>query len=422
MNTSSINAEIIAVGTELLLGQIANTNAQWLSDQLAQNGINVLYHSVIGDNLNRVQETFSHAQSRSDLVIVTGGLGPTEDDMTREAFSALSGLSMINHELSLKKIVDYYERHQLEMTPNNEKQARVFEGAIVLENMAGMAPGMIVEHADCTWIFLPGIPREMKQLFGEGVLSHIKKLVGTDMVIKSTVLKFAGIGESQLEHELKDLIANQHNPTIAPLSQSEGNVIRLTAKERSDEHADVLLEATKSVIVKRLHNYYVGSDEDTLESVVVSQLKALHWTVGAAESLTGGLFTAKLISVPGASDVCPGGLITYHNDAKQQLLGVSKDILDNYGAVSEQCALEMARQVKTTLQTKVGISFTGVAGPDQVEEQPVGSVYIALSADNGFEKVHHIELEGNRNTIRQKAVMKGLTLLFNFINSQSTKV
>src|SRR5690625_1193594 len=220
--TKQFKSEIIAVGTELLLGQIANTNAQWLSKELAKYGINVYQHVVVGDNLSRVLNAFKLAHERSDIIIVTGGLGPTDDDMTREAFQAMTGMEVIEHTASMEKIKAFFEKQKSVMTPNNRRQARVFEGAEVLHNQTGMAPGMITTYEGKTWVFLPGVPREMKSLSRNDVFPYLQKLTGQEEIIQSTILKFIGIGESALEHDLQDLIKEQFNPTIAPLAQSDG--------------------------------------------------------------------------------------------------------------------------------------------------------------------------------------------------------
>src|SRR5690625_221135 len=236
-----INAEIISVGTELLLGQIANTNAQWISKQLAQEGVNVLYHKVVGDNLNRVEESFKQAGERSDVIIITGGLGPTDDDLTREAFQNLSHMHLIEDQFSMSKIVDYFNQQGTDMTSNNRKQARVFEKAQILENKIGMAPGMILNYLNRTWWFVPGVPPEMKQMIRDGVIPYKAKLDGEDVDIKSTLVRFIGIGAAKLEDELKEIIRTQTNPTIALSSQNDGIIARLTAKAESNEQANHLL-------------------------------------------------------------------------------------------------------------------------------------------------------------------------------------
>ncbi|UJL47996.1 competence/damage-inducible protein A [Virgibacillus sp. NKC19-16] len=411
----NVKAEIIAVGTELLLGQIANTNAQWLSKQLALYGINIYNHTVVGDNLQRVEDAFSQAHHRSDIVIVTGGLGPTEDDLTREAFQRISHLDIVEHPPSMKKIEAFFEKQNSVMTPNNRKQARVFKNAYVLDNKVGMAPGMIVTHDNKTWIFLPGVPREMKQLVTNDVLPHLQKLTGNEEIIKSTVLKFIGIGESALEHELSDIIQHQSNPTIAPLAQDEGVVIRLTAKERSKVKVNDLLEDTKQQILAKVGSHFYGVDEEKLENQVISLLKEQNKRIAAAESLTGGMFTDKLISVEGASSVCRGGIVCYDTKVKQDVLGVSNDVIQSKGVVSPDCALEMADNVRRKLDAAIGISFTGVAGPSEVEGKPAGTVYIAICQDSGEQSVEKFTFQGTRNSVRRRATLKGLEILFKYL-------
>ncbi|MUK89842.1 competence/damage-inducible protein A [Ornithinibacillus sp. L9] len=407
-----LNAEIIAVGTELLLGQIANTNAQWISEQLAAYGVNVFYHGVVGDNLKRVEETFQQAKGRSDLIIVTGGLGPTDDDLTREAFQTVSNLSMYEHKPSMDKISEYFRKQKSEMTINNRKQARVFTDSEVIENKVGMAPGMVVSMNEQKWIFLPGVPREMKQMMRDDVLPYIQELMGTSEMIKSTVLRFIGIGEAKLEHEISDIIQSQQNPTIAPLAQNEGVVIRLTAKGNSTEMVNNLLQQGKQNILDRVGKFYYGVNEETIECKIVSLLIENHKTIAAAESLTGGLFTERVISVNGASAVCPGGVVCYDTTVKTNVLGVHEDTIVTNGAVSKECALEMATNIRNLLKTDIGISFTGVAGPDAIEGKPVGTVYIAICSE-GQTIIEKFTFQGNRDAIRRKTILKGFELLFN---------
>ncbi|WP_249869717.1 competence/damage-inducible protein A [Oceanobacillus saliphilus] len=408
-------AEIVAVGTELLLGQIANTNAQWLSQQLALYGINVYNHAVVGDNLERVEEAFTLAQKRSDIIIVTGGLGPTEDDLTREAFQLISGMEMEEHKDSMDKIKLFFTNQKREMTPNNRKQARIFKGCTVLVNNAGMAPGMKMELDGRIWFFLPGVPREMKQIAADGVIPYINELTGNKQMIKSLVLKFIGIGESTLEHTLKDLIQAQSNPTIAPLAQENNVVIRLTAKEASEDRLDALLKNTKLKILDRVGDYFFGEDDQVIEQVVVDLLKKRSMTLAAAESLTGGMFTEKIVSVDGASEICPGGIVCYDTAIKRDVLGVSGKTIQSKGTVSKECALEMADQVTKLFGSQVGISFTGVAGPKEIEGEPVGKVFIAIRDVKGYQQVESFLFTGNRNTIRKRACLKGLEMIYNYL-------
>lgn len=412
-----MNCEIIAVGTELLLGQIANTNAQWLSKQLASYGINTYYHTVVGDNLERVKNVFIDAQKRSDVMIVTGGLGPTDDDLTREAFQSMTKLELEEDPQSIRKIEQFYDHQQSTMTPNNRKQARVFKGSKVIENKRGMAPGMIVTYQEKIWIFLPGVPREMKQMAEDDVFPFLRSRLDEHMTIKSLVLKFIGIGESKLEHELKDLIQQQTNPTIAPLASNDGVMIRLTAKEISEEAADEKLLAIKQQILANpvVADHFYAENDETLEEKILTLLQKHHKRLAAAESLTGGQFVDRLISVPGASKACLGGIVCYDTSVKQHVLRVPEEVIQNHGVVSEECAIEMAKNVCDVLGANMGISFTGVAGPDPLEGQPPGTVYIAIYSDDGEQFVGKFTFSGDRQSIRRRTVLKGMELLLQYL-------
>ncbi|WP_053219597.1 competence/damage-inducible protein A [Virgibacillus senegalensis] len=407
-----VNAEIVAVGTELLLGQISNTNGQWLSKRLADHGIHVYHHSVVGDNLNRVKQVFAIAGKRSDIVIVTGGLGPTEDDMTRDAFQEIYGVDVKIDEASLQNITSYFERNNREMTPNNRKQALVFSGSRVLPNRVGMAPGMAIEMDGVTWIFMPGVPREMKQIAEEHVFPYIKDKYELETVIQSRMLRFIGIGESQLEHQLQPLISVQTNPTIAPLA-SEGEVaVRLTANAPTVQDAEQLIDKTEKDILERVGEFFYGYDEETLESKVVEKLTDGKLTVAAAESLTGGMFTSRLVSVPGASHVITGSVVCYSAAVKQSAVRVSAETINKFGTVSRQCAEEMAAHIASEFHADVGISFTGVAGPDESEGNPPGTVFIGISQKQKGTFVCQYQFQGDREAIRARTVKKGLELLY----------
>ncbi len=409
--------EIIAVGTELLLGQIANTNAQWISQQLALSGVNTYYHSVVGDNIKRVESVFKKAHERSNIIIVSGGLGPTADDLTREAFQTIYDNEIISHEPSLSKIREHYKKQDLIMTPNNERQARVFEKTeVVVPNEYGMAPGMIVNYEGRIWVFLPGVPREMKQMTTDTVLPYLEEKNGKT-VIQSRVLRFFGVGESRLEHDLQDLIKSQDNPTIAPLAQKSGVTIRLTAKAETVSKAQVLLEDAKSKVLEKVGEYYYGEDNDTLQEKVKNELEKSELWIASAESLTGGKFTENLISVPGASLVSRGGVICYDSSVKINLLDVSAELIQKEGTVSKACARELAKNVAKKLDANIGISFTGVAGPEQVEGKAVGTVFIGIYI-NGLEEVHEFNFLGEREDIRYRSTMKGFELIYNLLTKK----
>lgn len=413
-----MNAELIAVGTELLLGQIANTNGQWISRELAAHGINVFYHTVVGDNFARVEHVFKEAHSRSDMIIVCGGLGPTEDDMTREAFQNLSHMEMTIHEPSMKNIRAFFDKRNIDMTPNNKRQARIFEGAEVITNKVGMAPGMIVTYEGKTWVFLPGVPKEMKAMMTDDVLPFLNPASAEQMVITSKMLHFIGIGESALEHFLSDIIANQTNPTIAPLAQEKGVGVRLTAKAENPEAAKEAIERIESVILERIGNYYVGSDLSGMQDMIFQLLKRQGKDIAAAESLTGGLFADGLVSHSGASDVFRGGLVCYDTEVKKNILKVSLETIQEKGVVSKECATEMAANIREMMHAAIGISFTGIAGPGSVENKPVGTVYIGIVVASGESIVEGFEFHGDREAVRNQAVSKGYDMLYQFLSKR----
>lgn len=407
-----MKTEIIAVGTELLLGQISNTNAQWISKRLADLGFPVYHHTVVGDNLNRVTSTFEQAQSRSDIIIVTGGLGPTEDDLTRSAGQVVFGQPLVEHDESMNKIQSYYDRNQRSMTPNNRNQALVFEEAQVLMNQEGMAPGQILENDDVVWIFLPGVPREMKQLMDDHVGPYLQNKYQIQSPIVSEMMRFIGIGESDLETTLKEMISQQTNPTIAPLA-SEGEIgLRLTATGVSSEEALGNINRVKTKILDKVGSYYYGSDAITIEEKVRDLLKAKEFTIGSAESFTGGKFIERLVALPGASAVCQGALVAYTAEMKEQVLQVPKFLIKQYGTISKECAEIMALNTQSLLGVDVSLSFTGVAGPDSSEGQEAGTVFIGLQIGERKPEVHRFHFQGGREQVRLRAVKKGYELLF----------
>jgi len=413
MRVSIVNAELIAVGSELLLGQIANTNAQFISEQLAELGINVFYHTVVGDNPERLNQVISVAQTRSELIIFTGGLGPTKDDLTKETVARCLGRSLVINETAMQKIEGYFKKLNREMTENNRRQAIVLEGSHVLSNDNGMAPGMVVETESHRYILMPGPPSEMKPMF----LGEVKPYLLKDFnePLHSRVLRFFGIGESVLETELMDLIDAQTNPTLAPLAKEGEVTLRLTAKHRDPLKATKLLDDMEAKIYTRVGEFLYGyGDDTTLPQVVFELLKSNRLTVAAAESLTGGLFSEKLTDFPGASTLFLGGIISYTNDVKRHVLGVEQSILADEGAVSEACAIAMAKKVADQCHADLGISFTGVAGPSTANGHPVGTVFVGLShGDTHFARA--FRLTGSRHAIRQRSAMHGFDLIRRYL-------
>lgn len=390
--------EILAVGTELLMGQIANTNAQYISNRLPDAGLGVYYHSVVGDNPKRLKECLKLALHRADIVIMTGGLGPTQDDLTKETVAEAFGRKLVLHEESLKKIKSFFEKLNRPMASNNIKQAYLPESSIIIENRNGTAPGCIIEAEGKTVIMLPGPPSEMKPMFEDTVMPYFRQKC--DYKLESRFLRIFGIGESTVEEMLIDLIEGQSNPTIAPYAKEGEVTLRITAKCAKNEAGDLIIEPVIKEIKKRLGGAVYSDEDKDLEQVAGELLIKNNITVSIAESCTGGLVSSKLTDIPGISAVFDRAIVTYSNLSKTESLGVSSDTLNAYGAVSSQTALEMARGIKKIAKTDIGVSVTGIAGPGGgTDEKPVGLVYIALAHKEGaFFK--ELNLWGNRTRIR----------------------
>ncbi|HET7578540.1 MAG TPA: competence/damage-inducible protein A [Bacillales bacterium] len=403
-----MDAEIIAVGSELLLGQIANTNAQFLSRELASLGVNVYYHTAVGDNVDRLRNAIANAEQRADLIIFSGGLGPTKDDLTKETIATMLGKPLVFDETAMADIRAYYAKTKRTMTENNKKQALVIEGSEVLPNDHGMAPGMAVGINGKTYMLFPGPPRELQPMFENYGKHYLQKRLHTHEHIISRVLRFFGIGESKLETEILDLIDAQTNPTIAPLAGFGEVTLRLTAKSATPEEAYHLLDSLESTILQRVGRYFYGYDHTTLENEVFTQLQNSQKSIACAESLTGGWFAKTLTDLPGASDVFKGGIVCYTNEVKEKVLRVPAPILQNEGAISESCAKALAENVRELLGADIGISFTGVAGPGQSEGKEAGTVYIGLAQEGRDPEALVLSLAGGRNRIRSQTVKNGL--------------
>lgn len=404
-----MNAEIIAVGTELLMGQIANTNAQYLSSRLADLGINVYYHSVVGDNPARLKACLKQALERSDVVITTGGLGPTKDDLTKETVAEVFGLPMVLHQESLDYISEYFEKQNRRMSENNVRQAYFPEGSEIVPNHKGTAPGCIVQQGGKIVIMLPGPPRELIPMFEETIFPFFEGK--TNQVIGSRMLKIFGIGESEIEMRIMDLIDNQSNPTIAPYAGTGEVSLRVTARGRDRKEVETLIAPVIKEIRERLYPHVYSEAGETLEEVVLKLLKEKGWTLSTAESCTGGMLASRIVSVPGASEVFDRGFITYSNEAKIQELGVSQDTLDRWGAVSRETAEEMAMKLVEKTKTAAGLAVTGIAGPGGgTPEKPVGLVYVAAALNGRVESVE-LNLRGERERIRTVSCHHALDLL-----------
>lgn len=401
-----MNCEIIAVGTEILLGDILNTNAQYLSQELSLLGISIYHQSVVGDNEDRLSKTVETALSRADVIFLTGGLGPTEDDITKETVANVLGVNLIFHQESYDRIVEHFKHRY--MSPTNKKQAYVLENGIVLQNNNGTAPGCLYDNGEKIVIILPGPPYEMRPMFEEAVKPYLMKKSGE--IIKSKFVRVFGVGESNAEYMLKDIIDSQTNPTIAPYAGKTESCFRVTAKADSSEKAELLISDTVDKINSRLGSAVYGEDNDTLQSVLVKLLQNNNLKISFAESCTAGLIASKIGEVSGASEVFNESYVTYSNDAKHRLLGVRIETLNNFGAVSSQTAIEMADGVKKVSGADIGISVTGISGPTgDSEEKPLGLTYIGVSYKNTT-KAYKFIFKGNRNKNRELAACNALNI------------
>lgn len=403
--------ELISVGTELLLGNIVNTNARYLSEKCAMLGLSVYYQTTVGDNRERMAEVIKTALGRTDMIILSGGLGPTEDDITKEVCAEVMGFPLVE-DLSVRgHLEEWYRQRKISDLPeSNWGQALVPEGAVVFENHNGTAPGLALEKAGKTAILLPGPPGELYPMVEKQICPYIQaKQSG---VIRSQMVKICGYGESKVEEMLLDLIDSQTNPTIATYAKTKEVHIRVTARAGTEEEAKKILKPVVKEIKKRFGNAIYTTDEnESLEDVVVRLLTKYDLTVTTAESCTGGLLSGRLVNVPGASEVFRQGFVTYSNKAKRKILDVSKTTLRKYGAVSEQTAKEMATGGVFATDADICVAVTGVAGPaGGTPEKPVGLVYIACYMKDSV-KVEEYHFNGNREKIREQTVVQALDLL-----------
>ncbi len=406
-------AELISVGTEILLGNIVNTNAAYLSEQCAKLGLSLYYQTVVGDNRGRLKEAIETAKRRSDIIILGGGLGPTEDDLTKETAAEVFGMQLVEDPHSKALIRAYFDklgRDRGAITENNWKQAMVPEGCIVVDNDNGTAPGIIIEKDGKTAILMPGPPNEMIPMFQKDIYPYLK--AKQPEVIESETLKICGMGESRVETEIRDLIDAQTNPTIATYAKTGEVHIRLTAKAENEAAAKLLMKPVISEIQSRLGAKIYALDEAvTLEAAIVETLKEKKMTVTTVESCTGGLLSGRIVNVSGSSAVFRQGFVTYANEAKEALAGVRSETLETFGAVSEQTAEEMVFGGLKVSGADACLAVTGIAGPDGgSSEKPVGLVYIGCGIHDRV-WVRRYQFSGNRQKVRDYAVVSALTLL-----------
>jgi competence/damage-inducible protein CinA-like protein len=399
-----MRCDVLAIGTELLLGQIVDTNSSWIGEQLAMVGIDTMEHRKVGDNLPRMIAALSEMLGPADAVVVCGGLGPTQDDVTREAIAAVMGVELERREELVEQIRALFGSRHRDMPLNNLRQADVPVGAEAIPNPIGTAPGVRAEIDGKVVYAVPGVPYEMQRMISEDVIPDLLERAGESAVIVSRSLKTWGQSESGLAEMIAHRVDAQTNPTIAFLARGiEGLVVRLTAKAGSDEEARALIETEEAELRSILGPLVFGIDSETIEHAALHGLEARGWTLGVAESVTAGLISSRIGAVPGASKTFRGAVVSYATDVKRSVLGVGADLV-----VSEQAAIEMAVGAQRVLGADVGISATGVAGPDEQDGQPVGTVWFAVALPDRAPEAFTVRLPGDRERVRQ---FSAITLL-----------
>lgn len=373
-------AEIISVGTELLLGNIVNTDAADVAAALSELGINTYYHTVVGDNPERLKAAVEIAKSRADIIITTGGLGPTYDDLTKQTLAEAFGKKLIFHPDEAEKIRGYFEKMGRTMTDNNLRQAELPEGCTILDNSCGTAPGCAFEADGCHVLMLPGPPRELRAMLRGAAMPYLQKLSGAQLYSKN--IRIFGMGESAVEDKLRDYMNSLTNPTLAPYALTGEVRLRVTAKAESEADAEAMMAPVIEKVYEAVGDYIYGVDVDSLEAAVFALLKERGLTMACAESCTGGLIAKRITDLPGSSAVFRGGVVSYATEVKADVLGVPKEILDEHGAVSEPTARAMAEGVRKLMKADIAVSTTGVAGPDKDDRgNEVGTVYIAVATE-----------------------------------------
>ena len=412
------NAEILCVGTELLLGEVINTNVAYLGKALARLGISVYHTSVVGDNQARLYEAVKNALKNADLLILSGGLGPTYDDLTKETVAEVLGLPMVRDESILREIEAYFASSNRKMPPNNEKQADIPLGATALKNRTGTAPGIFIEHNEKVVVLLPGPPFELYPMFEEFVFPRLRQM--SDKILISHNIHVMGMGESEVEMHLLDLMKSSINPSIAPYAKEGEMRLRVSALAGSEAEGEKMCqEAIAKIISSPVGEYVYALDAEHIEKLVVEKLKENSLTLASAESCTGGYFAKRITDISGASSVFLGGLITYSNDAKIKLLGVSETTLKTHTAVSPETAIEMARGARERLNSDIAISITGEAGPnpDPATGKQVGTVFIGIATKMDYYSISlTISSQRDREYIRKVAAsraMKEILILLN---------
>jgi len=402
---------ILSIGTELLLGQILNTNEKFISERLKELGIDVLYRVTVGDNPDRLEEVVKLAVEKADLVVISGGLGPTEDDLTKETVAKAMDKKLVLNKNCLHKIKGFFRNLDMDMSENNIKQAYIPESAIVMENDEGTAPGFIIEDNNKIIAVMPGPPREMERMFKDSLIPFLSNKNSEKIYYRN--LRLIGIGESDLETRLLDLISNQTDPTIATYAKEGECSVRITSKKENLDEAKKSVDSILPYVNERVGEFIFSYDDKELIEVVADKLKAEKLTISTAESCTGGLLASTFTDVPGISAVYEGGFVTYSNQAKIREIGVSEKTLKEYGAVSEQVAYQMAEGVRRVAETDIGISITGIAGPDGGSaDKPVGLAYVGIAAKHET-KVFKILIKPSNRTYNKRIFMLRMLRILN---------
>lgn len=409
--------EVINTGTELLLGEILNTNFQYLSKNLNNMGFDVLYQSTVGDNENRMQQVLVQAMNRADIIITTGGLGPTRGDITKETVMELCGVDAYLDLDTWGRIDAFFAKKGTCVPSNNDKQAMIPVGAEVLQNDVGTAPGIVLEHNGKIFIMLPGPPSELVDMCEKQLWPYLHRRFGQQGIILSRVLRLRGIGESLTAEKIDDLILNQSNPTIAIYARRGEIIIRITAKAKEQAAAAEMLDKYEALLQERLGKYVYGIDDESLASYAGKLLRKYDKTIAFAESCTGGLASSLITDIPGSSEYLLGSVVSYTNMAKNKLLNVQEETLATFGAVSRETACEMAAGVRNLMGADFGISITGNAGPDPSENKPVGLVYIAVATDKiVYCQEHHFTATRTENKLR--IALTTISMLIDKINEE----
>ncbi len=407
------NVEILCIGSEILLGNIVNTNAQVIANELHNIGVNVFNQSVVGDNLERCLKALEHGFESSNIIITTGGLGPTKDDMTKEAISSFFNAPQVLYEEEKEKLVNFFKTRNVPMPESNLRQVYFPKGATIIKNDNGTAPGMILEKDNKTIIMLPGPPHEMKPMLLDSVIPYLKSK--SNKIFYSKMINFIGIGESALENKLIDLIENQTNPTIAPYAKIGYPLLRITASSSSLEESKKMVDQTCNEIKSIAKEHIFGYNEEEPQDAIVRLLLEQNKTISFAESCTGGMVTSSIVDVNNASKVLKESFITYSNEAKILRLGVLEETLKKYGAVSEQCAIEMAKGLRNTSKADIAVSITGISGDfGGTIEKPIGLTYICISSkDNTF--VKEFNFGRTRNNNRRSATINAFNIIIKYL-------